>query len=323
MLPIPISRNMLLALLSALVIGLLFVLGAEFIFDIERSYFIPNSANWLNGFDQSFPRSSIVLSMLMILMTGYVWNNRMVNSEILLKEDFSQLYNFVLVGGLVYFCLPSLVFFLSMFFLSLAMERIFRVNKNTDTAYSICFDSGLFLGIAVYFNFSLIIFLFFIWISMIVLKSLGFKEFIWSLIGYIGPFLFVFFVRFLFNLELIVFPESFFPELNFEWLKDGKLLSFFGLSFVAIFFGYLALNKHLNKSSVRYKQTINALIIFFIFFLVFTALVVGLNGFYSMSIFFLFIVPFFWHCISCANERYIFSSGLYFVWTFMLLYALI
>ncbi|MEM7161174.1 MAG: hypothetical protein AAF487_01925 [Bacteroidota bacterium] len=303
---------------SILILGL-FILAFYLADDLTYEFFIPTSLPQLAELESYWPYTSFILAMLAFLLGGLIWNSRMVQAEVLIVEDYSQVYNFLMMGAIIYFSCPSLLLALGFLCITLSLNRIFSINKNTDTAYSNCFDAGLFVGMASFLVFPFILFLPFIWLSVLNLKNLGFKELLWSIIGFCSPYFILFMLSILFDWNLDLLPSAFLSDLNFETHKNSELIIFYCLSLLACLLGYFILSKEINKSSIRFKVTMNTLMVFFIFNLVFTSILVGLNGFSTIVIFFFFLMPFFWHCVQSSRKRYVLKTLFYVCWVLSIL----
>ena len=321
MLPESISRNILFTLIITLLFSALAIVVKQLYVPESATFFIPTSADWIGTIETSFPLIAAIIAFLIIIVTGLIWNRRCVNSEILFKEDYSQVYNYVFIAGSFFVIYPSLSLIISLFLMVLVLDRIFKINKNTDTAYAISFDAGFFLGLAIYFNLVCLVFIPFVWIALIILKSLGFREFLWTMLGITVPFILLYFLRLLLNLNINLLPDQLQSMNSFIFSLEWSSVVLIALSLIGIISGYFALSRFLAKSSVRYKQIIQALSFFFVFFFIFSMVMLGQNGLHTFILYLVFPLSFFWHCVSNSEKFRTLKYLHYYGWLGMLLYA--
>ena len=323
MLPTPISRNVLLSLVIALVIGLL-ALGYAFFFkEIQDSVYSPTMANGIQGFFGEHKLLGFILSLFCIILAALFWNSKLNDGEILIQEDFSQIYNFSFFGVLIYLFCPDPELFLSILFVSLGVGRVFKLNKNTDTAFSISFDAGLFIGIASYFNVTSCIYLLFVWIGIMIIRSITPRDIIWSILGLALPYFFLATIDRLFEIDLLHFPTSLVSDLPLGELPNWKFLTFSGLGVFVLITGYFALAQNMKRSSIRYKNSVQALNVFFLFTLAQGIAMMLSNSWEYILFAFLFPVSFYWHCNASGKERYVFNNILYIAWVLMMVLCIV
>ncbi|NND77277.1 MAG: hypothetical protein HKN39_03765 [Flavobacteriales bacterium] len=323
MLPAAISRNVLLSLITSLVIGLIAIIYAFFFPEFGPDSFSPTMAEGLQVYFQSHKMIGFLVVLFCIALTGLFWNSKMNDGEILIQEDFSQLYNLTFICILLYFICPVPVIFISILFYSLGVGRVFKLNKNTDTAFSISFDAGLFIGLATYFNLTSIFFLLFIWIGIMIIRSITPRDIIWSLLGLALPFLFMSGIDQLFGTNLVHFPNSIISGTSWGEFLNWKLLTFVGLGFFVLITGYFALAQNVKRSSIRYKYSIQALNVFFLFTLLQGIVMAFANSWDHFLFALLFPIAFYWHCNSCGKDRYVFNNVLYLAWVVVIVLCIV
>lgn len=323
MLPTPISRNVLLSLVTALVIGILALIYASFFKEFQSSTYSPTMANGLQTFFDGHKLLGFILSLFCIILASLFWNSKMNDGEILIQEDFSQIYNFAFLGVLLYMFCPDPELFLSILFMSLGVGRVFKLNKNTDTAYSISFDAGLFIGIASFFNVTSLIYLLFVWIGIMIIRSITPKDIIWSLLGLALPYFIFASIDRLFGVNLLHFPTSLISDVPLGDLPNWKFLTFLGLGIFVLITGYFALAQNMKRSSIRYKNSVQALNVFFLFTLIQGVTMMLSNSWEYILFAFIFPVSFYWHCNTSGKERYVFNNILYFAWVSMLILCIV
>lgn len=141
---------------------------------------------WLN----KVPFIAVILGLAILLLEAYLWN-AFVNKHGLLKQTnyFPAVFCIFLCS-----CRPVLIGFypalLASLFLLLAFKKLAGSYKK-EKALSEAFDAGIFIGIASLLYFPVAIFLVFLWIGLLTMRSLIWREWVVSLIGFLLPFGFV------------------------------------------------------------------------------------------------------------------------------------
>lgn len=139
----------------------------------------------------SFPLVKEILGLAMLLLMAGVWN-RVVNKHSLLKQStyFPFLFMVILLS-----CRDSMVGFYpalpSSLFLVLFLDRLISSYKK-DRALPDIFDSGLFIGIATLFYIPSMVFLILLWVGLFTIRSINWREWLCSIIGFLLPFVFTF-----------------------------------------------------------------------------------------------------------------------------------
>ena len=320
MFPEYISRNIVLSIILTIVIIGVGSLASYLFVEIHYYRFIPSSAGWLDNFQILNPKTSFIICLTITLLVAMIWNTNLNNTEVLLKEEFLQLVNIVLLSSLIYSSIPSIQLALSLFFISLAISRLFTINRNTDTFHSVSFDAGLFIGIATYFNFTSIVFLLFAWGSMFILSSIRIKEFIWNLIGFAFPFLVLWMINFIFNTNVELFPIIYLGDLSIAISLNWPDLLLMGICAIIIFYGLLILNHKLRRSSVRFQRLISAMNLLFLFMAIFGLILGLINDWKLIYISLLLPIGYFWHCIGHSRTGLLLKSLLYILWVGVILF---
>jgi hypothetical protein len=145
------------------------------------------------------------LGFAILLIEAGIWN-RIVNRHSLLKQTtwFPFFFMVVLLS-----CRPTLVGFypalVSSLFLVLAVNRLISAYMK-ESALREVFDSGLCVGIATLFYIPSMVFLLLLWIGLIILRAINWREWACTIIGFLLPFVFTF------TYNLVFFP-------NYPWYK--------------------------------------------------------------------------------------------------------
>jgi hypothetical protein len=152
--------------------------------------------DWIHN----FPVVKEILGFAILLIEAFTWN-RIVNKHSLLRQTswFPFFFMVILLS-----CRASLVGFypalISSFFLVLAIHRLIS-SHNKERALSDVFDSGLFVGIATLFYIPSMVFLILLWIGLLILRTINWREWACTIIGCMLPFVFTF------TYNLVFFPH--------------------------------------------------------------------------------------------------------------------
>ena len=183
----------------------------------------------------------ILLALVIILIEAALWNT-IINRQSLLKQStYFPLFFFLLFSS----CRPSMFTFypslVASFFLILSISRLIN-SYQKDHAYSEIFDGSLFIGIAVLFYLPCLAFFIFLWASIIVLRTINWRDWTVSVIGFLLPFLFTF-----------TYNKLFYPEygwfskiatqftyhkigLSFSWQQIIVVVTILITAFVSLWF---------------------------------------------------------------------------------------
>lgn len=152
----------------------------------------------------AMPFYSLMLSLLpanKILTT--IFSILLIVSEAILLnyiiQQFHLLKNQTYLPALVYVVLmsslPAAMFFhpvlFASLFLILALKRCLDLSGNTPTTPSAAFDSAFFVSVGSLFYFPAILFLVFVWISLVSFRPFSFRAWIIAFIGICIPYSFI------------------------------------------------------------------------------------------------------------------------------------
>ncbi len=172
--------------------------------------------DWIHN----FPVVKEVLGFAVLLIEAGVWN-RIVNKHSLLRQStwFPFFFMVILLS-----CRASLVGFypamVSSFFLVLAIHRLISSHMK-ERALSDVFDSGLFVGIATLFYIPSMVFLILLWIGLLLLRTINWREWASTIIGFLLPFVFTF------TYNLVFFPHyPWYNKITGEFFYKSVHLSF-------------------------------------------------------------------------------------------------
>ncbi len=145
-----------------------------------------------------FPVVKEILGFAILLLEAGIWN-RIVNRHSLLRQTtwFPFFFMVILLS-----CRTSLVGFypalVSSLFLVLAVNKLISAYMK-ERALSEVFDSGFFVGIATIFYIPSMVFLVLLWIGLLLLRTINWREWACTIIGFLLPFVFTFTYNLVFN----------------------------------------------------------------------------------------------------------------------------
>lgn len=168
------------------------------------------------------PLLKAVLGFAILLIEAATWN-RIINKQSLLKQSSYFPFFFML---LLLSCRASLIGFypslVASLFLVIAVNRLIS-SYMKERALSDVFDAGLFVGIATLFYIPSMIFLVLLWIGLLIIRTINWREWASTLIGFLLPFVFTF------TYNLVFFP-------NYPWYN--KIISKFFYHRVSLSFSW-------------------------------------------------------------------------------------
>ena len=223
------------------------------------------------SFANDFPLLSELFAFALVIFLG-LYVNYMINKYDL--REGRERSNFLAA----LFC----IFFLSLFpsyrtllpqhfsaiFLLMATDRVFDSYRK-ESAFSHCFDAGLFTGIASLFYFPAVVFFFLVWTGFVVLRAFNWREWVISFSGLIIPWLMVMTYYFWFDGLGDFFTvqiASVFSASYFQFTKPEHAVLIF--IFLGLFIFPAALNFVKAMSSGKIKT--NKFFLLFVWFLFFS-----------------------------------------------------
>jgi hypothetical protein len=210
------------------------------------------------------PLVSVIVAFALLVLEAFMWNT-FVNAHGLLKQSS---YFTATLFLLLYSCRPILVSFypslVAAMFLILALKRLAESYKK-EKALSEAFDAGIFIGIASLLYFPFAVFIVFLWIGLLTMRSLVWREWVLSLIGFMLPFGFalgyysVFYSPEHFWYEKLLAPLTNYHKPPFPGWEAIFLITTLIVTFIITIFFYL---KKFSDNVVK-NQKISALIVWF------------------------------------------------------------
>jgi hypothetical protein len=210
--------------------------------------------------------ASKIIAFLFILFQGFLVVRLNVKFILIQQRTFLPALFFLL---LVSFYFPHLQFskylFGSMAIL-LILDILFSSYKKETHSWKF-FEAGLVLGIAALFYARIIYFFPFIWITQLILRPPSWREWIFPVVGFMVPVIFVLAVRFLIGLDPWAIGEIFYDNLNnfyfsFRFILPYIIISSFIFIIVVLASGYMLRVYQFRKIYIR-----NYYLVFFWLFL--------------------------------------------------------
>lgn len=213
--------------------------------------------NWVTTFEDYYYFSLVSASFLVVLQAWLV-NHLAAKHSILNKDSFLPALFFVLLNSLYkeqLFLNPQLIANLFIIFM---FERLCNLYESEKPLY-VVLDSGLFLGLAILFNYDTLIYLPFILISVVIMTYFNIRFFLVTLFGIMLPIYLVGVVFYMFDSlnDLIIIVEKsvdrqYLSQINFNWIK---LIPWFIILLVSIFSAFM-LQADYFKSKVKTRRII-------------------------------------------------------------------
>ena len=208
------------------------------------------------------------MGFALLLLQAFLWTS-IINRHALLKQaSYLPTFFYILLcssrHSLVCFY-PSMV---ASLFLIIAVGRLAESYKK-EKALSELFDAGLFIGIAALIYVPAIVFILFLRVAVLVIRSLNWRDWIVSLIGFALPFVFA-----LGYFAVFYTPEHFWYERMMLALGDYKtlglsmpwknILMFSCIIIVAMVAMWFFANR--ISDNVLKAQKLSTLMVWFVFF---------------------------------------------------------
>jgi len=238
-----LKSNPLISLVFPVIVGLCIWIGSYILHGniLVKSGMPMFDVFW--GWLLQMPLMQVLTGFCILILEAFLWNT-FINRETLLKQssNFPALFYIILTG-----CRPMQVGFypslVASLFLILAIRRLAESYKK-EKALSEAFDSGFLIGIASLLFLPASVFLVFLWIALLTMRSIVWREWIVSFIGFTLPILFA-----LVYYSLFLSPEDFWydklirvigvykPSFIFSWQQVFMLsvIGFIGIVSLLLF----------------------------------------------------------------------------------------
>jgi hypothetical protein len=226
----------------------------------RNSIFFDVFWNWISN-SKIF---SVILGLILLLVQAFVWNSFVNNNALLKQSSYFPAFFLILLSS----CRISLISFypalLASFFLVLSLRRIAASYKK-ESALSNVFDAGFFIGIATLFYPPLVVYILFLWIAILTMRSLIWREWVVAMIGFILPLGFTITSGYLFfnngavwYNKIISLGANYRKHWSFTWEEWLLLITVVGISIAST---WLFVNK--MADNVVKAQKVWALMVWF------------------------------------------------------------
>jgi len=221
--------------------------------------------SWISTFDDFYFFSAVIASFL-VLLQAWMVNNLVINHSILIKDSFLPALLFILLNSFYpqqMFLSPQLI---ANLFIILMFQRLCNLYDSEKPLY-IVLDSGLYLGMAVLFNYDTLVYLPFILISVILMTSFNIRFILASIFGLILPIYLLgvlFFMMDNLNDLIIIINNSlnrnYLNSISINW---NKIIPWFLISII-VFISGVSLQLNYFKNKVKTRRILITLALFIV-----------------------------------------------------------
>jgi hypothetical protein len=221
--------------------------------------------NWVTTFEDYYYFSAVSATFFVVLQAWMV-NHLVVKHSILEKDSFMPALFFVLLNSFYpqqMFLSPQLI---GNLFIILMFQRLCNLYEAEKPLY-IVLDSGLYLGVAVLFNYDTLVYLPFILISVVIMTYFNIRYLLASIFGILLPLYLTGVLFFMFdNLnDLIIIVNNslerkYLSNININW---NKIIPWFIILFTVLASG-ISLQINYFKNKVKTRRILFTLALFII-----------------------------------------------------------
>jgi hypothetical protein len=208
----------------------------------------------------------VVSASFFVVLQAWLLNHLVIKHSILRKDSFLPALIFVLLNSFYkeqLFLSPQLI---ANLFIILMFERLCNLYESEKPLY-VVLDSGLFLGLAILFNYDTFIYLPLILISVVIITYFNIRFLLASIFGILLPIYLVGVVFYMFDSlnDLLIIIEisikrNYINQITFNWVK---LLPWFLITGITLVSAVL-LQAEYFKSKVKTRRIIFTVVIFII-----------------------------------------------------------
>ncbi len=220
---------------------------------------------WITTFEDYY-YFSVVSASFFVVLQAWLLNHLVIKHSILRKDSFLPALIFVLLNCFYkeqLFLSPQLI---ANLFIILMFERLCNLYESEKPLY-VVLDSGLFLGLAILFNYDTFIYLPLILISVVIITYFNIRFLLASIFGILLPIYLVGVVFYMFDSlnDLLIIIEisikrNYINQITFNWVK---LLPWFLITGITLVSAVL-LQAEYFKSKVKTRRIIFTVVIFII-----------------------------------------------------------
>jgi hypothetical protein len=178
---------------------------------------------------------SIILTIIGLLFIGFYIVRISINYIIIqYRTQFPAIF-FITVSSFVFFQELFSSAIIGAIFLLITIDRLISSIEDQDVSYRFI-DAGILIAIGSFFYINLIFFIPFLWISQVTLRKLNFRELLFTVVGVIIPFLYLFSMFFIFNQPVLEITKRIFNQMI---IKKEIIFSTYFLIGISIYMAFL------------------------------------------------------------------------------------
>ncbi|MFZ4797473.1 MAG: hypothetical protein ACOYMA_08255 [Bacteroidia bacterium] len=222
--------------------------------------------SWVTTFDDYYYFSAVSATLIIVLQAWMV-NHMVIKHSIFQKDSFLPALFFVLLNSFYpqqMFLSPQLI---GNLFIILMFQRLCNLYESEKPLY-VVLDSGLYLGMAVLFNYDTLIFLPFILISVVIMTYFNIRFLLASVFGILLPIYLTGVLFYMFdNLnDLIIIinnslERKYLSTITINW---NKIIPWFIILFTVLASG-ISLQTNYFKNKVKTRRILFTLALFIVF----------------------------------------------------------
>ena len=203
---------------------------------------------------------------LLFLVTFFVYVFIITKNDLTQKNSFAALYLCLFIGIIPQFFLTPIVM-LSNLFVLLGLRRIFSLKKNLNTKKKL-FDAGFWIALATIFYPWAILYFVPLFVAILMITSDYFKNTFAVFFGALSVSLTAFFYIFFLNKDFDIWLKQM-PQINLEFSIYYDLITFFPLT-ILLTSSLWGISSLFNRMVFKTSKSR------FVYFILFSALVIGL-----------------------------------------------
>lgn len=234
------------------------------------------------------PFLNIIIAAVIVYAQALIFNKIINNYNIIGKSSFLPALFFIVSSSVFspfLFLSPPLF---CNFLLLYVLHKILLEYKNSDSVSGM-FDLGLMIALGTLFYFPFVLFILFLWISLLILRPFNWREWVSLIIGYL-TIVFFLGVYYFWNGRLLDFYEIWRPLSNpFPFNIRIQITDYIVLLPIAVcvLLGVIFIRQNFFKSFIQVRKTFQLL--FFMFFI--AALSFYLKTDFRINHFLLCVIP--------------------------------
>lgn len=153
---------------------------------------------WLTSFLHSNYHLSVISALIIIVLQSYLLIRLNFKYIFIESKTYLPAVIFMLFSSSIFIIQGLNAALLANLFILFAIDRAFLITKERKL-FQRYFESGFFIGIALLINAPSLYFIVIIWLTLVILRSFNWREWLSSLIGAFTPLMFYFSIAYLNN----------------------------------------------------------------------------------------------------------------------------